>query len=200
MAERAWWVWALQFAIWCVVFVAAMRWLAQSRERRREAADRTMYLPASVLVIGVAALGLFTALTVLSNLDPGIDNQGRHLTEQNPAVTLTFAGFSLLGAIVVYDYFVEHHSFDEAALSFNTLTRRGVVAWDDIASIGYSDAAKWFRLVAADGRVIRISVMLTGVQEFARMVLQRVPTARIEPQARTLLENSARGELPSVWR
>ena len=197
---RPWWAWVLQFAVWCVVFAAVMHWLGRSRQRGLASDGGAMRMPASVLAIGLAVLCLFTALAVLANLYPGIDSQGQHLDAQNPAVTLAFIGFSLLGAIVVYDYFVERHSFDETALSFNTLTRRGVIAWDDVARIGYSDAAKWFRLVMADGRVIRISVMLTGLEKFALTVLRQVPPERIDPPARTLLENAARGELPSVWR
>jgi len=122
------------------------------------------------------------------------------MTEQNPAVTFAFLGFTLLGAIIIFDYFVEHHVLGNSRLTYSTLTRRGVVAWHDIASISYSPSAKWFRLVAADGRVIRISVMLTGLQDFARIVLQQVPAERIEPYAGALLANSARGELPPVWR
>jgi hypothetical protein len=159
-----------------------------------------MYLPTSILVCGVACFCFFAALTILSQIYPGVDGNGNQLTQQNPVVALVFFGFACLGAVITLQYFIERHHFDGWTLEYRTLTRRGALVWRDISRISYSPSLKWFRLETSDGRVIRVSVMLKGLPDFARTVLTEVPINRIDAPAQSLLDSCSRGELPSLWR
>jgi hypothetical protein len=58
---------------------------------------------------------------------------------------------------------------------------------------------KWFRLEAQSGTVIRISAMLTGLPEFARLLLVHAPTQGIDAKTLELLRATAAGDPPSVW-
>jgi hypothetical protein len=159
-----------------------------------------MYSPRSILVVGVACFWLFLAVAVLSQTYPGLDAPGSHLTKQNPLLTLVFVGFAGLSALIILNFFRERHYFDDRTLAYQTLIRSGAIAWRDISRISYSPSRKSFRLEASDGRVVGISAMLTGLEDFGRAVLAEVPTERIDPPARDLLDSCARGELPSAWR
>lgn len=77
--------------------------------------------------------------------------------------------------------------------------RHGVAGTRSHPTLRYSHSAKWFRLDLADGWVVRISAMLQGLPEFAAAVLAQVPPAAIDGDTRTVLEATARGELPRVW-
>jgi hypothetical protein len=75
----------------------------------------------------------------------------------------------------------------------------GTLRWGEVTSVRYSQAAKWFRLDGANGEVVRVSAMLMGLPEFARILLQEVAAASIDPAARPILEQTAAGSPPSIW-
>ena len=58
---------------------------------------------------------------------------------------------------------------------------------------------KWFRLETQSGDVARISVMLIGPPEFARLLLSHAPPDAIEAETRLILQARADGNPPSVW-
>lgn len=159
-----------------------------------------MYSPRSILIVGVACFCLFLAVAVLSQTYPGLDAPGSRLTRHNPLVTLVFVGFAALSALIILNFFRERHYFDDRTLAYQTLTRSGAIAWHDISWISYSPSRKSFRLEASDGRVVGISIMLSGLEDFGRAVLAEVPIERIDAPARDLLDSCACGELPSAWR
>jgi hypothetical protein len=159
-----------------------------------------MSSPRSILIVTVACLCLFLAVAVLSQIYPGLDASDSHLTKQDPLVTLIFVGFAGLSALIILNWFRERHYFDDRTLAYQTLTRSGAIAWRDISRISYAPSRKSFHLEASDGRVVGISVMLSGLEDFCRAVLAGVPTERIDATARDLLDSCARGELPSARR
>ena len=57
--------------------------------------------------------------------------------------------------------------------------------WSDLRAVRYAPLVKWFRLETHSGEVARISVMLTGVPDFARTLLARAPGGAVD--ADTLL-------------
>jgi hypothetical protein len=58
---------------------------------------------------------------------------------------------------------------------------------------------KWFVVGTANGAVVRVSVMLTGLPTFARTVLHEVPRDRIDAAAVPVLERTAAGNPPPIW-
>ena len=75
----------------------------------------------------------------------------------------------------------------------------GLVVGGLFARIQYSRSAKWFRLITNNGEVVRVSVMLVGLPEFARAVLDEVPPEKIDTGSKSVLEQTAAGHPPSLW-
>jgi hypothetical protein len=57
----------------------------------------------------------------------------------------------------------------------------------------------WFLLVKIDGETVRVSALLVGLPEFARIVLEEVRPAAIEATTRPVLEQTAAGFPPKLW-
>ena len=148
--------------------------------------------PRSTLVVGVVCSGFFLALAVLSSLFPGKDG--------SPAISLLFVGFACLGAPLIVEYYRVVHRLEEGGLRYTPLiSSPSFMPWTDVKSVRYAPSMKWFRIEGRDGRIVRVSVMLMGLPEFARVLLSEVPELRIDPAARVLLEQTAEGHPPSVW-
>ncbi len=191
MTERPWWAVALQWALWGGVMTLVMGWLARSRAVHG-APDGLLRQPRSALFIGWACTLFFAALAGLSRAFPG----------RNPAAwpTLVFLFFAAGGLVLVAEYHRGRHRLTPEGLRYGKLLGRGGLArWDQVTRLGYSDAAKWFRLETSDGRVVRVSAMLTGLPDFASAALDHVPENAIEGRARQMLEAVRLGKLPSIW-
>src|SRR5216117_1480954 len=149
-----------------------MGWLARSRLRSHTASDRNLlYHPNSTLVVGIVIGGLFLALAVLSYEFPN--------TTGSLGISLFFAGFALLGAVLVLEYFRVRHRLEPGGLTYQKLLGKGGrLRWNEVASLHYSPSAKWFRIVTIEGQIVRVSAMLVGLPEFARAVLDEVPPGR----------------------
>ena len=153
----------------------------------------TMRMPMSILLLGVVGVLFWWGMSILSIMYPDSD-------KQSPLIPLAFLGFSLLGVVLLKQYFIDRIYLDPRTLTSKGLIRYRTIRWDEISSIGYSQPAQWFRIEAQDRRVTRVSTMLSGLQDFANVVLAKVPPERIDPRGRILLEKSRRGELPVVRR
>jgi hypothetical protein len=101
---------------------------------------------------------------------------------------------------MVADYFLGHHHLSEEGLSYGRLTgRRGYLRWADLRRVKYAPAMKWFRLETQSGDVARISAMLIGLPEFARLLLSHAPPHAIDGETLVILQATADGNPPSVW-
>jgi hypothetical protein len=115
-------------------------------------------------------------------------------------VTLFFLGFAALGLPLVLDYRNARHVLTPDGLRYGKMFGGGgVLRWTDVHRLNYSQSAKWYRLDLADGRVVRVSAMLIGLPNFARAALEQVPPSAITPEARSVLEATRAGNLPSIW-
>jgi hypothetical protein len=185
-----------------VAIGVAMPFVARSRRPHADATffdehgsfrGGTMRMPMSILLLSIVGLLFFWGIAILSIVYPDSD-------KQNPLIPLAFLGFSLLGVVLLKQYFIDRIYLDPRTLTSKGLIRHRTIRWDEISSIRYSQPAQWFRIEAQDRRVTRVSTMLSGLQDFANVVLAKVPPERIDPRARILLEKSRRGELPVVRR
>ncbi len=192
MTDRPWWAVALQWAAWGAVMTLVMGWLSRSRAAVPRGTDGLLQQPRSTLVIGWVCTLFFAALAGLSRAFPG----------QNPTIwsTVAFLLFSAGGLVLVAEYHRGRHRLTPEGLRYGKLLGRGGLArWDQVIEVCYSDAAKLFRLETSDGRVIRVSAMLTGLPDFASAALDNVSEGAIDRRAHEMLEATRRGELPSIW-
>src|SRR4029077_8628375 len=134
----------------------------------------------------------FAGIAIISNVFPN-----RTVTWWTTAV---FVGFALLSLAMVAAYFLGHHQVSGEGLSYGGLTgRRGYLKWADLRRVRYAPTMKWFRLETQSGDVARISVILIGFPEFARLLLSHAPPDAIDAETRLTLQATADGNPPSVW-
>ncbi len=183
----------MQWAVWAVLMTAVMGWLARSRQRPRPASEAG-YLahPSSTLIVGVAIFVLFAGFAILSNV---------YANETSGVLTTcVFVAFAVLPLWMVADYFLERHHVSDQGLSYRDLMwRPGRLAWPEVTRVGYAPAMKWFRIETRGGKVARVSAMLVGLPEFARLVLAHVPRTAINAASLPVLEATAAGSPPSLW-
>lgn len=194
MSDGPWWATVLQWTVWALLMSLVMGWLGRSRMKARPAAEsRKLRHPTSTLITGVVGCGFFVALAIVSAVS--FDTPGRWW------IALAFLGFALLSAPLLLDYFIARHEVSDEGLSFCKLSGgRKFMRWSEVRTVRYATMMKWFRLEGEGGDVARLSVMMMGLPEFARMLLERVPASAIEPPTLAVLQATAAGQPPSVWQ
>ncbi|HET7228128.1 MAG TPA: hypothetical protein VFJ55_05770 [Chthoniobacterales bacterium] len=185
-------VW-LQSILWGLLMSLAMGWVARSRSRPRPtgSAQRLQH-PTSTLVIGLACFLFFAAIAIVSNVFANATTSWK--------TTTVFVGFALLALPILGDYFAARHEVSEKGLRYGRLLGSGgYMAWTELKTIRFSEAMKWFRLESQSGKVLRLSVMLTGLPRFAQLLLAHAPRESIEKDTLPVLQTTAEGNPPSVW-
>src|SRR6267142_1261804 len=106
MAERAWWMTALQWAAWFGLMALVMGWLARSRFHARPASEaRRLAYPLSTLIVGLVCFALFAGIAVFSNVFPN--------ETATWWTTAIFVGLALLSAPIVSGFFLQHHEVSD---------------------------------------------------------------------------------------
>lgn len=191
----------LQWPLWFLVMSVVMGALGRSRMKQRTGdTSNVMRSPFAMLVVGGVCIIFFVILAILSQAFPGVDGHGVPLKEANPWFAVFFFGFAALGLPIVISYYRERHLIGPEELQYRTLTKEGVLWWRGVTKVRYSPSMKWFRLEGSNGEVVRISVALTGLPEFARMALEKIPPESIDAVTRALLTATAAGNPPSMWQ
>jgi hypothetical protein len=166
--------------------------IAATRKRKpTPQREGRMQYPVSILIVAVLTAGFFLVLAALSVIyDNGTGG---------PLVGGLFVAFSLLGVYLLLEYYRVQHALTADGLDFGRLLGpRGSLKWRDVTRIQYSPAPRWFRIETGAGQLVRISAMLTGLPEFARAVLEQVPSYAIDERTRDVLQACAQGELPPI--
>ncbi len=191
--SQPWWAAAVQWAIWGVLMAVVMGWVARSRLKTRPRSDaRRLAHPPSTLVIGLVTFVFFAGIAIISNV-----YANRTTTWWTTAI---FVGFALLAVPMILDYFLARHEVSEDGLSYGRLSGpRGYLGWSELRRVRYAPVMKWFRLETRSGHVARISAMLIGLPEFARLVLAHAPPDAVDPETFEILEATASGNPPPVW-
>jgi len=191
--DKPWWVSLLQWTIWGIVFTVVIAWVARSRLRALPPSDaRRLVHPPSTLVIGLVCFLFFAAIAALSNVFANKTTTWW--------TTTIFVGFALLSMALIADYFLARHELSEEGMSYGRLFGpRRYLKWSDLRFVRFAPAMKWFRLETRSGDVARISAMLMGLPEFARVILARAPMETIEPATLPILQATAAGNPPSIW-
>lgn len=172
---------------------AAMAWLARSRLKARPSADsRRLHHPSSTLIVGLACFVFFAGIAVISNV-----YANRTTTWWTTAI---FVGFAAMAVPVILDYFRARHDVSDEGLSYGSmLGGRGYFRWSELHRVHYAPVLKWFRLETREGKVARISAMLVGLPEFARVVLRRAPPGAIDDETLQVLRATALGNPPPLF-
>jgi len=192
--NRPWWSVALQWTLWFLVMTAVMGWLARSRLRPRPSSEgRQVRHPVSTLILGLIGFTFFAGIAILSNV-----YANRTTTIYT---TLTFVGFALLSLPLVADYVFARHEASEQGMHYGRMIGvRGTFEWREVVRVRFAPSMKWFTITLMDGRTVRVSAMMMGLPEFARLLLNGVNGEALDADTRALLDATAAGHPPSIWR
>jgi hypothetical protein len=193
MSDRPWWATALQWTLWGLLMSLLMGWLAKSRFGARPTSHaRRLAHPPTTLIMGAVCFLFFAGLAIVSN---GVPNETTTWW-----TTSIFVGFAILSAPIVVDYFMANHQVSEDGLAYRKLVgTRKYLRWSDLRDVRYASLMKWFRLETRSGDVARIAIMLMGLSEFARLLLENAPDDVIESGTLHILQATAQGHPPSLW-
>lgn len=186
------WGQVIQWAIWGLLMSLTMRWLAKGRRKQRPPAEsRILLLPVGILVVGLVCSMVFIGALVLSNV------YGNRTTTW--WTTAIFAAFALLGLYLVASYFLERHEVSDEGLAFGRVFgKRLYLRWKEVRHVQYSKNMQWFRVETDKGDVARVSAMLMGLPEFAKLALANVPRKAVELRTLPVLQATADNRLPGV--
>lgn len=187
---RRWLILLLVVAIAIAATVLLEFYFVRSSRWRSAGAGMPMRMPLWFGMLGVVCGLLSFALAILSPIFPGIDSHGRP-AEPSPWFLPELFGIAVLGALLCAVWVFDRVTIEPDRLVYRTVLGRGEVPWSEIARVGYSQRSAWFMVRTIGGRTARISEMMTGVPEFARMVLRQVPVERIDSGAHAILEAAA---------
>jgi len=194
MRDRPWGMTALQWTLWGLIMSLVMGWLRRRRFRARPTSDaHRLAHPPSTLIMGLMCFVFFAGIAVVSN----IFIPKKTITWWTTSI---FVGFALLSALMSIDYFMVKHQVAEDGLAYRKLVgTRKYLRWSDLRDVRYAPVLKWFRLETRSGDVARISGMLMGLPEFARLLLEEAPEDAIDSDTLRILQATAEGKPPSVW-
>jgi hypothetical protein len=189
-----WWVQIVQWALFGLAMTLVMGWVARSRFRKRLDSDaRTLAHPVSTLVIGLIGVTFFGGIAIISNT-VGKNNTTTIWT------TLIFIAFAFMSVPMIADYYFARHRVSDVGLDYGRMFgQRGAFGWSDVKRVRYASVMKWFAIDLHSGSTVRVSAMLTGLPEFARLLLAHVPRNVIDDEAYALLRETEQGKPPSVW-
>lgn len=193
MGESAWWEPILKYAFGVIAMTLVMGWIAGSRMKKRKSIESNcLRHPPSTLVFAVIAFVFFGGIAILSNV-----YANRTTTWWTTTLFVALASASLVS---ILDYFVARHEMSESGMSYGRLCGpKRSLRWSELRNVRYAPFMRWFRLETTNGEVARISSMLMGLPEFARLVLRHAPPESIEEDTLSRLRATANGNPPPVW-
>jgi hypothetical protein len=103
-------------------------------------------------------------------------------------------GFGLLGFPLIADYLFSRHRLTEEGIDYGGMFgKQGFMAWKSVQRVSVSQTMGWYVLESSSGAKARISVLLEGLHQFSKLLLEHVPRERIQPEAYLFLIQTANG-------
>ena len=184
---------AVQWILWVLIMTLVMWWVSRSQTRARPKADQQLLqIPSSALVLALVCALFFFGLAIISN------TIGKNETT-SIWTTLIFVGFGVLSLFLIAEYFfARHRVFDQGMTYGRMLGQRGVFQWSEVAHIKYAPYMRWFVIKLHSGKTVRVSSLVMGLPEFARLVLLHVPKQAMNEETRAFFEEIEERGLPLV--
>jgi hypothetical protein len=192
MADRPWWLIALQWTAWLVAMTLVASWFAKARKAAaRSGSTLVLVHPPATLILGIVCTLMFGALAVAS---------ANYVTDVQWWVPWVFIAFVLMGAATLGEALWVRHELRDTGIGYRGLWRRyDHVYWNEIASAGWSPAMKWLVVTTNDGRVMRFSGLLNGLESLATALAERVPRLDVDEETAVMLADAREGRLPNLF-
>ena len=147
--------------------------------------------PTTTLVIGLVCTAVFVAVSV-----------GVLIAEADERwAMLIFLAFATLGCVVVVEALRVRHELTSEGMAYRGWWKRyAEVPWGEFVSARWSPSMKWLVLMTRDGRVMRFSGLLNGLDTLAVRLQRHAPDLAADPITEKVLSDARAGTLPSVWQ
>jgi hypothetical protein len=120
--------------------------------------------------------------------------------EKDPfSSVFVFIGFPVAGTLCATMYFRVRYALVPGGMRCQPMWRRkSSLSWAEVTRLRflYPSHQRYFCIDTAGDKPVKLSLMLTGLPEFARTVLAQVPAAAIDDETRYALEQLKAGFLP----
>ena len=192
MTDRPWWSYALQWAAWLVAMVLVAWWVARARRAARPSGTALVLVhPPTTLITGLVGMAFFGRLAVLS---------GYYVEADQWWVPVGFMVFVLMSAATLGEALRVRHELTDTGIAYQGLLRRyEQIHWNEIVSVRWSPTLKWLVVTTSDGRVMRFSGMLNGLDSLARTLAARVPAITVDEETARMIADAREGRVPNVW-
>lgn len=102
------------------------------------------------------------------------------------------------GVLAILEYLRNWHRYNESGITYRPLFYgRKFVPWEQIHQVAYLQNSRTILIWTCSGEVLRIRIVLVGVIEFCKTVLDRVSRDRISDEALDVLDEFATCQ--GVW-
>ena len=184
--NQLWWIALLKPILFSVLFYFFNRVINRRLSRRwKDDESRTLRHQGWVPILGAVAVLFGFGLAIISN------TVGKNATT-NIWTTSFFVGFGLLGFPLIADYLFSRHRLTEEGIDYGGMFgKQGFMAWKSVQRVSISQTMGWYVLESTSGAKARISVLLEGLIQFSKLVLEHVPRERIQPEAYLFLMQTA---------
>ena len=192
MTDRPWWSYALQWAAWLVAMVLVAWWVARARRPARPSGTALVLVhPPTTLITGLVGMAFFGMLAVLS---------GDYVEADQWWVPVGFMVFVLMSAATLGEALRVRHELTDTGIAYQGMLRRyEQIHWNEIVSVRWSPTLKWLVVTTSDGRVMRFSGMLNGLDSLARTLAARVPAITVDEETARMIADAREGRVPNVW-
>jgi hypothetical protein len=169
-----------------------MGWLAKSRKAAAPRGNqRVLTVSKAATMLLAVCLLFFIALTALSAI---------FAKPNENWVPYFFLAFLLLTLLSLIDALSVRHELSEGGINYRGLYRRYPdVPWQQIKRATWKPTMKWLVVETYDGKVLRFSALLNGLETLAAALLDRVPSLQCDDTTVTVLTKARNGDLPTVW-
>jgi len=192
MTDRPWWSYALQWAAWLVAMVLVAWCFARARRAARPSGTALVLVhPPTTLITGLVGMAFFGMLAVLS---------GYYVEADQWWVPVGFMVFVLMSAATLGEALRVRHELTDTGIAYQGMLRRyEQIHWNEIVSVRWSPTLKWLVVTTRDGRVMRFSGMLNGLESLARTLAARVPAITVDEETARMIADAREGRVPNVW-
>lgn len=186
--NQPWWIVLLKPILFSVLFYFVARVINRRLSRRwKDDESRSLRHQSWVPILGAVTVILFLGLAIISN------TVGKNATT-NIWTTSFFVGFGILGFPLIADYLFSRHRVTEEGIDYGGIFgKQGFMPWKSVQRVSFSPTMGWCLLESSAGAKARISVLLEGLIQFSKLVLEHVPRERIQPEAYLFLMQTANG-------
>lgn len=182
---------SLQWLVWGIVMTVVMGLVARSWRKQRAAwASDQLRHPKVIAVVGVVCgLPFLGAAVAAGLLAPLKDKWTAPL----------FLAFSGLGGWLLWEYVRMRITLKPGGFDYRTALQEGTAEWRDVRSIAWSPSMSWFVVKLAGERTVRVSVLLLGLDRFAKALLENSGAAEMSHETRLVLTATSNGNPPSPF-